>query len=221
MKTLKKYGEASKNYTSMEWARFDTYTTRDDTFPPTNIACKENPYKDELNTAKYILDFGCGVGRNLPWIMKNTNATYVGLDPNLEMIKYFWDVQESEGHPINEWKSRVELYNTFEQVPDNLKFDYVISTFVMQHLGYRYNEIGAYNLTDITKNILSRMNTNAIFFALEHDHEEDWITRWLYENNLKLDVYLRGYKGLPELTDRDFLTTSGHHLMIFKKLKEI
>jgi len=217
MKRLMKFGVASKNYDDAKNARDDTYTTADDTFPSTNIACAENPYTEELTSAKYILDFGCGVGRNLSWIMKNTSAHYVGLDPNKNMIQYFWEIQEREGHDVSSWKDRVSLYNEFSEIPADIKFDYVISTFVLQHLGYRYINFGYYNLTDITQDILSRLNSGAVFFALEHDSEEDWIPRWLSENNITLDVYIRSYKGLPELTDRDHCAPNGgHHLLIFK-----
>lgn len=217
-KKLMKYGIASKNYEDAVSARGDTYTKSDDSFPPTNLACSENPYIKELTTAKYILDFGCGVGRNLPWIMENTTAQYIGLDPNTTMTKYFWEVQEQEGHDTTTWKNRVTLYNEFSEIPSEIKFDYVISTFVMQHLGYRFINFGYFNLTDITQVIKSRMNTGGVFFALEHDSEENWIPRWLSESNTVLNVYIRSYKGLPELTDRDHTAPNGgHHLMIFKK----
>lgn len=216
-KKLMKYGIASKNYEDATSARADTYTKSDDSFPSTNLACPENPYKVELTTAKYILDFGCGVGRNLPWVMNNTSAHYVGLDPNTNMTKYFWDVQEKEGHDVSTWKSRVSLYNEFSEIPNEIKFDYVISTFVMQHLGYRFINFGYFNLTDIMNNIKLRMNNGAVFFAIEHDSEEDWIPRWQKESNISLDVYIRSYTGLPELTDRDHCAPNGgHHLMIFK-----
>lgn len=221
MKVLKKFGVASENFSSAESARGATYTTRDNKFPPTTLACPGNPYITELNSAKYILDFGCGVGRNLPWIMNNTNAHYIGLDPNTDMTRFFWEVQSNEGHNINEWKPRVTLINEFSELDTNIKFDYVVTTFVLQHLGYRYIVINGLNLTEITKKILSRMNDGAVFFAIEHESEEYWIDRWLRECNIKLDTYIRAYKGLPELTERDFTTWGlGHHLMIFKHRTE-
>lgn len=217
-KRLLKYGVASKNYDSMDFARGDTYTRADNSFPPTNLACKENPHVDVLKTAKYILDFGCGVGRNLPWIMDNTSAQYIGVDPNENMTQYFWDVQRSEGHDIDAWKTRVTLYNDFALIPEDIKFDYVVSTFVLQHLGYRFIYPDRLNLTDITQNILSRMNDGAVFFAIEHDSEENWIPRWVVENKINLDVYIRSYRGLPELMDRDHTAPNGgHHLIIFRK----
>jgi SAM-dependent methyltransferase len=116
MLKLKKFGVAGKDYEDATSAKGDTYTTLDGGFPPTNLACSDNPFIEELNSSKYILDFGCGVGRNLPWIMENTNAIYIGLDPNTTMTKYFWDVQIEQGHDVESWKDRVQLYNDFNDI---------------------------------------------------------------------------------------------------------
>ena len=214
---LEKYGVAGQDYKDVEFAKGDTYTRSDGSFPSTNLACRDNPYIDELNVSKYILDFGCGVGRNLPWIMENTTATYIGLDPNTTMTGYFWEVQSKQGYDIEAWKDRVIICNSFDEIPSGIKFDYIVSTFVLQHLGYRYSRNDTMNLTNITQNIFKYTNDNSVWFAIEHDSEENWIPRWLRESNINLDVYIRTYKGLIELTDRDHCAPNGgHHLMIFK-----
>lgn len=216
MEKLKKFGVANKEYQNAEAAKGDTYTRLDGSFPPTNLACDENPFIEQLKQSKYILDLGCGVGRNLPWIMENTSATYIGLDPNTSMTDYFWDIQKQRGYDPDLWKDRVLVFNEFEEIPADISFDYVVSTFVLQHLGYRYIVPGGLNLTGITQQVLSKCNEGAVWFALEHDSEEDWIPRWTSECNINLDVYIRSYKGLPELADRDHTAPNGgHHLMIF------
>lgn len=216
MSQLEKFGVAGKDYGTADLAKGDTYTRLDGSFPSTNLSCEENPYKSELNEAKYILDLGCGVGRNIPWIMNNTKATYVGLDPNTTMTKHIQEVQEQQGHNFNEWKSRIIICNDFSEIPSDIKFDYVMSTFVLQHLGYRYVD-ASMNITAITKAILEKSKPGTIFFHIEHDSEEEWISRWIEENNINLDVYIRSYKGLPELADRDHTAPNGgHHLMIWK-----
>jgi cyclopropane fatty-acyl-phospholipid synthase-like methyltransferase len=218
MLKLKKFGVAGKDYEDATSAKGDTYTTLDGGFPPTNLACSDNPFIEELNSSKYILDFGCGVGRNLPWIMENTNAIYIGLDPNTTMTKYFWDIQIEQGHDVESWKDRVQLYNDFNDIPSNLNFDYIVTTFVLQHLGYRYINSDTMNLDDISKQLISRLNDGGVWFLIEHDSEEDWIFQWIKNNNINLNVYIRSYKGLPELTDRDHTAPNGgHHLMIWKK----
>jgi SAM-dependent methyltransferase len=210
MLELKKFGVAGKDYSDAESAKGDTYTRSDGSFPSTDLACKENPYKDELKTSKYILDLGCGVGRNIPWLMENTTAIYVGLDPNTTMTDYIWDINDTK------YKNRVIICNSFDEIPSDIVFDYVISTFVLQHLGYRYND-PSMNITDITQAILKKSKLGTIFFHIEHDSEENWIERWIKENNIKLDVYIRTYKGLPELADRDHTAPNGgHHLIIWK-----
>lgn len=212
---MKAYGVASKNYTSQIEAKGDTYTQIDGTFPTTNILCKDNPHKQEFIESKYVLDFGCGVGRNLRAVLENTNAVYVGVDPNKTMLSYFWETQKQLGINEDDVKNRVLLFDSLDNIPKDIMFDYVISTFVMQHLGYRYGE--TYDLDTITDKIKERTHSKAVWFLLEHDSEEDWIERWLLSNNIKLEVFIAGYKGLPELCERDYTTNgSGHHLMIFK-----
>lgn len=218
MLKLKKYGVAGKDYTDAKTAKGDTYTMLNGGFPPTNLACSDNPFTQELNSAKYILDFGCGVGRNLPWIMNNTNAIYIGLDPNTTMTDYFWEVQTEQGHDVKSWKNRVQLYNDFDDIPSDINFDYIVTTFVLQHLGYRYINIDTMNLDDIAQQLISRLNDGGVWFLLEHDSEEDWIPRWTKNNNINLNVYIRSYTGLPELAERDHTAPNGgHHLMIWKK----
>jgi SAM-dependent methyltransferase len=217
MNKLKKYGVADKNYSNAEEAKGDTYTQMDGGFPPTNLACKENPFIQELQNAKYILDLGCGVGRNLPWILENTTAIYVGLDPNTTMTEHFWEVQATRGYEKEAWQERVIVCNDFSEIDSEIKFDYVVSTFVLQHLGYRYEVAEGLNITGITKEVRSRCNPGAVWFALEHDSEENWIPIWAGECDLSFEVYLRSYKGLPELTERDHTAPNGgHHLILFK-----
>ena len=217
MHKLKKYGVADKNYSNAQDAKGDTYTRLDGSFPPTNLACAENPFITELQSAKFILDFGCGVGRNLPWIMENTDAVYIGLDPNTNMTDHLWEIQNERGYSKEDWEGRVFIFNEFEEIPTSVKFDYVVSTFVLQHLGYRYEVPEGLNITGITKKIKERCNSGAVWFALEHDSEEDWIPRWTAECSIDLETYIRSYKGLPELADRDHTAPNGgHHLMIFK-----
>lgn len=217
MNKLIKFGVASKDYETIDEARGDTYTARDNSFPSTRLNCDENPLRDRLKDANYILDFGCGVGRNLKWIMENTTAIYIGLDPNESMLKHFWDVQINEGYNVDVWKDRVRLVSDFDEIPTDIKFDYVVSTFVLQHLGYRINPNGGMDIDDITKSILSRMQIGGVFFAIEHDSEEPWIDRWLNTNNITPVQYIRSYQGLPELTHRDHVAPNGgHHLIIFE-----
>ena len=205
MKKLESFGIAGINFTDRVLARGFTYTTREDELVPTNLCSKENPFQEEILSAKYILDVGCGIGRNLQWIMENTDAIYVGLDPNESMMQYFWDCQNLM------WINRVQLHHNFDTIDKNIVFDVVVSTFVFQHIGYRPNE-SQMNITDITNSIRKFTKNGTVWFLIEHDGEEDWIPRWTSENGIIPDIYIRNYTGLEELTHRGL-----HHLIIWKE----
>ena len=185
-----------------------TYQKNDGEFPGTNLYIADNPFIQEVRDAKFILDVGCGVGRNLPWIYENTNAVYVGLDPNEVMHEAFWKICDPK------YKDRVILVKNLDELPKDLTFDVVLITFVYQHLGYRAPE-GGMNITDITSEIKKYSKKNTIWFLYEHDWEEDWMNRWFVENDINPDVYIREYAGLVDLIDR-----GAHHLIIWKETRE-
>lgn len=187
-------------------ARGYTYTMRDDSFPSTRLANDNNPFNDDVLVAKNILDFGCGVGRNLPWIYENTEATYYGIDPNQVMLDNFWVVTDKK------YKDRTVLMSDFSELPDGLIFDMVVSTFVFQHLGYRSPE-DAMNVTDMTQKIMQYTRKGTIWFLLEHEGEESWLDRWFTENDIEPDVFELNYTGLPEMTHRG----TAAHLIIWKQ----
>lgn len=201
--------EATKvNKETSDMARSFTYTTRDNGFPPTNLGCAVNPFTRDILNAKNILDFGCGVGRNLPWIAENTDAMYYGLDPNRVMIENFWKVTDRK------YEKKAVLLASFEEIPEGMIFDVVVSTMVMQHLGYRAPD-GAMDVTDMTQRIMEHTREGTIWFVYEHEREEHWIARWLDENNISPDVFELNYTGMPELLHRG----SDSHLVIWREVK--
>lgn len=211
-KKLEMVGVAGKNYPTAKQAIDDTYTTRDGENVSTNLTPNENLFSVDILASKNILDVGCGIGRNLKWIMENTEAHYHGLDPNESMLNFFWQVQD------NKWKDRVSLYKDFSTFP-NIKFDTVVVTFVFQHIGYRTAE-HQMNIDDITREIRKYTHSGTVWFIFEHSGEEtDWISRWLENNDINPQVFIKGYKGLEELTHRDWLVDGGHHLLIWKERK--
>lgn len=180
-------------------ARGFTYNTRDNQFPPTRLDMADNPFVADVLAAKHVLDVGCGVGRNLPWIMERTSAHYWGLDPNPVMLDSFWQITE----PKPEWMLRSTLVDKldFDTYPIKPVFDVVVSTFVFQHLGFRAPE-GVMNVTDITREILKYTRPGTVWILYEHESEEKWIGRWCAENNIRPQVWMPNYMGLPELTHR-------------------
>lgn len=225
MKELKEYGVATsekiieeagersidldgREITVPRVARGFTYTTKDDEFPSTDLTC-DNPYAEDVLSAKNILDFGCGVGRNLPWIAENTNAIYYGLDPNQVMLDNFWKVTDQK------YTDMAFLLKSFDDIPEGMVFDVVVSTFVMQHLGYRAPE-GSMNVTDMTQEIMKYTREGTIWFLLEHEMEEPgWLDRWFTENDIEPHVFIMNYGGQPDLIDRGQYS----HLVIFKETK--
>lgn len=218
MKELVKYGVAAKDYTDAHYAASETYMSHDSKLVSTPLTFDGNPFNDDVKNAKVILDLGCGVGRNLEWIMENTNAIYIGLEPNSSMLQYFWTYNEkyrSDTHTHN-YKQRIRLVRDFHELraiinEDELPpIDVVVCTFVFQHIGFRPG-ITQMNVADITKAAqeFTRKPEGALWIMYEHDWEEPWIDRWEDECNVTFDVYERSF-DYPLLTDR-----GRHHLMIW------
>jgi 2-polyprenyl-3-methyl-5-hydroxy-6-metoxy-1,4-benzoquinol methylase len=210
MKRLDPIGIASKHFDTVESARGHTYTTTDDKLVPTQLAFSDNPCSFKYLTARTILDIGCGIGRNLPWILHNTRATYIGLDPNASMRTAFAHYQK-DYLEHEDYIGRILLVGSFDEIPYDIQFDAVVCTFVFQHITFRSSE-EQMNVTDITQEVFKRSTPNAPWLLYEHDQEErGWIDRWFKENNISPFVYSRNYMGIPELTHR-----GPHHLIIFE-----
>lgn len=207
-KQFKPYGLCNQQFQDASTARGHTYTTRDDILIPSRLVFDGNPYNKEISEAKNILDFGCGVGRNLSWVMENTQANYVGIDPNTTMTQYFWELQDKKYQP------RAKTINSFNELQaGEYQFDVVIITFVFQHLGYR-NSPDTMNISDMTQEIKKYTHEGTIWWMLEHQGEEQWYSRWKLDNNIENEVIFRNQQVIPELTHR------GNHDLILWKQKE-
>lgn len=217
MKKLEKFGVAGIDFNEKVTARGYTYTTKDDRLFSTPLIFPGNPYNEDVKNAKVILDVGCGVGRNLEWVMENTNAVYIGLDPNSSMIKYFWECNEKYRYDSSK---RIFLVRDFDELAWSTKennlseIDVVICTFVFQHIGFRPTE-SQMNISDITQEATKYCRDGAVWVMYEHDGEENWIQRWMDDLPRKtIGTYIRDYAGIPELTHRGL-----HHLIVWKVVK--
>ena len=205
-KKLIAFGTAAREIRSAEEARFWTYQRQDGSFPPTRLLNPDNPFNEEIKKARSVLEIGCGSGRNLPYIMENCPyAKYYGVEPNQSMLRWFWELNDRR------FQDRAYVTYEFDEVLLSQKFDLVITTFVLQHIGYRPVP-PAMNVGDITQVVLRLMKEHAIWFSFEYDAEERWIGRWMSENKIRPQVYIRYYAGFPELNDHTF-----HHLIIWKR----
>lgn len=203
MKLLEKYGVASGEFETANDAASHTYMKNDGSLPSTELIFPTNPFNDSVQKAKSVLDLGCGIGRNLEWIMLNTDAHYYGLDPNKSMLLHFWNIQDSK------WADRVTLVSSFDQLPD-IKLDIVVCTFVFQHIGYRTSD-EQMNVTDITLEALKHCHDETVWIMYEHDWEEKWLERWFDDVKCVPVVYDRDSTAIPNLFDR-----GAHHLIIWK-----
>jgi SAM-dependent methyltransferase len=211
-KKLEAYGVAAINFTDAETAAGYTYTKNTGELASTPLIFAGNPFNADVESASCILDLGCGVGRNLRWIMENTNAKYIGLDPNLSMLKYFW---ENQKYDYSGYAHRITLVSSFDELAGVLsilgvsKIDVVVCTFVFQHIGFRTSE-GQMNVADITKGVQRFTQNNAAWIMYEHDGEERWIEPWLEQCYISPVSLCRNFY-YPELTDRGL-----HHFIAWR-----
>lgn len=191
-------------YPTAHDAASHTYMKNDGSLPSTPLIFPDNPFNEQVAAAQNILDIGCGIGRNLSWIMENTQANYIGLEPNASMRQFYWDIQNTK------WQNRAQVIPHIDNFPEDIKFDIVVCTFVFQHIG-RMTAPDQMNVIDITKEVLKHCKPGCVWIMYEHDWEDLWIEDWIRECNVNLVVYHRDYTGIPELIDR-----RPHHLMIWK-----
>lgn len=197
--------------TSQADAEKMTYLTSDGRLVPQPLIIKENPYNEEIKNANCILEIGCGVGRNVPWIMENTDAVYFGLDPNQSMLDHFWANRNKQ------WEYRISITSSWP-VDNKLipKIDVVLCVFVFQHLSYEKCPELTMNPTDIANHIRLHTHDDTIWFMLENGKRENgWQKRWFEETGFQPEVYIPGWENksdYPELGHR-----GGHNLIIFKE----
>ena len=197
---------ARANVSVTDVARGYTYTTRDDDFFSTPLVIPHNPFNAEVLAAKNILEIGCGVGRNLPWVYENTQAHYWGVDPNPVMLREFWNVTDTK------YADRATIVADFSELPRDLVVDVVEVVFVFQHLGYRNPQEGM-NVTEITREAMKFTRPGTIWWILEHEREERWMGRWFEDIGIEPDAFEFNYQGIPEMTHRG----SDSHLVIWKQ----
>lgn len=218
-KTLQPFGVSIDNYLNADHAKGYTYTTRDGGFPPTPIFSDINPFNDEIRSAKHVLEIGGGVGRNLPIIMEQTQAHYYMVDPNEQMHEHFWTIQPEI------YRDRVTLCKTFDELPSDVLMDFVLVTFVYQHIGFR-PPLGQMNVADITLEAMKHTRDGTVWFVLEHEREEIWQERWLSACSITPAVYFKpggnhaggGIVPYPEFESM-IHRGNDNNLIIFKESK--
>ena len=209
-KKLNAYGVASLDFPNIEMAKAFTYDDAVGSFPPTPLIFDENPFNHQVLNAKNILEVGCGVGRNVPWVVSSTKTKYYGIEPNPSMLRYF--KVQNESVPSD----RCEIHSSFESLPE-IKFDVIFFTFVLQHITYR-PENESMHIDHIIQQCFKYANQETVFILIEHEQEEPgWLEKWFKNNSIIPDVYIRDWTRKGKCSINSITDRGSHDLIIFKK----
>lgn len=208
-KILTPYGVASKPYPDLHSAASDTYTLSDGTLWSTRLTFDGNPFNERILKAQNVFEIGCGVGRNVPWIMQQTKANYFAVEPNDHMREHFFRQEAAIGKVFqSDWLPRCRVFKNFDDLDRNCtaRFDLVLCTFVFQHIGYR-PQPPVMNVGDITRMIRRNTTHGTIWFVYEHQIEEPgWLFRWLSETNFSWFFLDNKFSKIPDLLHRGYHT---------------
>jgi SAM-dependent methyltransferase len=203
------HGSPAIKWDSSKDAMSSTYTTRDSGYPSFPLSFDANPHSDECLKAKKVLDLGCGIGRNLKWIMENTEAHYYGMEPNKSMSQFFWDWNDEK------YKDRVTIVSSWEEL-SGIEFDVMLSTFVLMHITYNV-PTDVWNVSDIVDEMKKHANKETIWVMFEHDNEYGgWQEKMFAECGITPEVHIRHFKEIESQTHRDEFGGGGHNLIIWK-----
>lgn len=193
-------------------AAYWTYQTRDGRLVPTPLDFPGIDRRDEVREtverASAVMEIGCGIGRNMPWIMDHSAAHFYGVEPNADMFRFFWDVQDRKHAP------RVTL--SPELFPETVKADVVLTVMALQHLAVK-PPAGAMDHVEITREVIRRnCRPGTLWVHFESECDGDWLNDWTRACGITPLVYWRNYDGIPELNHR----LSTHHLIVWRVTEE-
>ena len=175
--------------------------------PSTPLCCKSNPFCKEIKEAKNILEIGCGFGRNVTWIIENTNAKYFGIDPNKSVAASFQE--RNRRHD----KDRIYFTHEFDEIITENKYDVILTTYVFQHLAPQPTKLDVMNLNEITEEIFKVTKPGTIWFLIDHEAEKrHWQRDWFKRFNIKPEIYIKDCQDFEEIHP-----IGKHNLTIFKQ----
>ena len=145
---------------------------------------------------KVVLDFGCGVGRNLKYLAHSESKIIYGYDfPNmLKMVKEYLDKQELERVVLIPPELKISLINK-----PNL--DLVIATIIFQHMK-------SLEVEHDLKILKHHMNDDALMYVCSRGYFDD-------NEGIVWPVILKEFQPITPLDDKD--GTEQHQQVLFKK----
>jgi SAM-dependent methyltransferase len=128
----------------------------------------------KINPNEKVLDFGCGIGRILEYDLFG-NADYYGVDISPEMIKNARLKWENRPH------SNFYLYDGASLPFESETFDYVISTWVFQHI------IEDDKFKELIAELAKRLRPNGTLLFIEQIRDNEYVE--MLENDTPFKKY--------------------------------
>lgn len=156
-----------------------------------------------------ILEIGCGWGRNAEYFRNKLNVKYYGFDPSEASKDWF----EKQNLP----KERFYFSKEVDEEIMSHKYDFIFSTFVLQHVGWPPGKLNEkFNVDAIIKCLIPTLKDEGMMMFYElHKGQNDWspskLIKFLLEHNFY--AYNMGSVHLD-------LKQDPHDLMFAKRKKQ-
>jgi hypothetical protein len=171
------------------------------------LVFKENPFNQNVLNAVNILEIGGGAGAKVPWILSNTKAKYTNIEPDAKLRDSF--------NKSFAACDRVSLYSNFEEIPSNVKFDVVVSTFFLENIGFLPGP-DIMNVNDITSEAFAITADGGIWIMIEDEKQDPlWLFSWMKANELYPDVFVPFWNVAGRCSLKTIPLNGTRHLVIF------
>ena len=163
---------------------------------------KKTIKKDILN----ILEFGCGIGRNLPALQNEfPNSHFYGSDISEDSLKI-----AKKNNPKIEFIDDIDLLNYIE------KFDFIFIAGVYHHIEPKLRD-------EVTKKVVSLLNKNGKLICFEHNPYNPLTRHMVNTCEFDQDAVLLTITEIKKIFKKQNLNIvkSGYTLFVPPKLKKL